>query len=398
MSVDRPRQRHLAGGTTPERGPRDRLEQLLGPVGRDAIGVWLLSRVSMWILAVAAGWLFVTDGNDVIPWLERWQRWDFVHFSGIATHGYGGEPTGVPNVAFFPGLPALLWLGSQLGLAHVTTGLLVSLAAGAVAAVALGRLGALEGGAAAGRLTVVAWVCSPAAVFLAAPYTEALFLACAFPAWLAARRGNWLAAGALTALACTVRVSGIFLAAALCVQWLVTRFETSDRRRWSWSGFGWLFLPALPLAGWMLYLRNLTGDWLAWLRAQEQEWNREFTWPWDAWSNTWQAAFGGTQSPGFAWMFGAELVALVVGLALTAALLWWRRWGEATWVGLQVTAFATSYWFFSVPRATLLWWPLWVGIGVLAARRRWVLWTYVLISAPLMGVWAVTYLTGRWAG
>lgn len=97
-------------------------------------------------------------------------------------------------------------------------------------------------------------------------------------------------------------------------------------------------------------------------------------------------------------MFGAELVATVVGLALTVALLRWRRWGEATWVGLQVVAFATSYWLFSVPRATLLWWPLWIVIAVLAARRRWILWAYLVISLPLMAVWATTFLTGRWAG
>ncbi|WP_240759215.1 hypothetical protein [Phytoactinopolyspora endophytica] len=387
----------------------DRLQRRLGPTGRDALGIWLLSRVSMWVLAVAAGWLFVAEGQDVLPWAERWVRWDFVHFRGIAESGYGGRPTEVPNEAFFPGLPGLLWLGSQLGLSHVVTGLLVSLVAGAVAAVALGRLGELEGGPAAGRLTVLAWVCAPPAVFLAAPYTEALFLACAFPAWLAARRGNWLAAGVLTSLACTVRVSGVFLAAAVGVHWLATRIEAwrttaPDRtgddgpRGWSWSGFGWLFLPLIPLAAWMAYLKHLTGDWLAWLDAQAEEWNREFHWPWEAWANTWNVVFGGAYSPEVAWMFGAELVALTVGVALTAGLLWWRRWGEATWVGLQVIAFGTSFWFFSVPRASLLWWPLWVALGVLAARRRWVLWAYLVISAPLMGVWAVAFLTGRWAG
>jgi hypothetical protein len=67
-------------------------------------------------------------------------------------------------------------------------------------------------------------------------------------------------------------------------------------------------------------------------------------------------------------------------------------------VGLQVGAFVTSTWFFSVPRATLLWWPLWVGLAVLTLRRRWVLWLYVSLSGPLMVVWAAAFLTGRWGG
>ncbi len=369
------------------------------PVDRDALGVWLAGRVSLWVIAGATGWMFVATGQDVVPALDRWQQWDFWHYAGIAIHGYGGEPTGVPNEAFFPGFPGLLWLGAELGLRHVTAGLIVSLLAGAVAAVALGRIGELEGGQRIGRLTVLVWVVSPTAVFLAAPYTESLFLAFAFPAWLAARRQHWVAAGVLTALSCTVRISGVFLAAAVAVQWLTTRREAVERtgRPW-WSGLGWLFLPALPLLAWSVYLESRTGDWLAWLHAQADGWDRHFSWPWTAFDTTWQAAFGGTQSPGFAWMFRAELVAMLVGVVLTVLLVRWRRWGEATWVGLQVIAFGTSTWFFSVPRASLLWWPLWVTIAMLAARRRWVLWGYLAVSVPLMSVWAAAYLTGRWAG
>ncbi|MGH8826120.1 MAG: mannosyltransferase family protein [Jiangellaceae bacterium] len=414
----------------------------LRPVDHDALKIWLASRVSIWVIAGSVGYMFATAGEGIVPLLDRWQQWDFDHYWGIAlAGGYEGSPTGVPNEAFFPAFPASLWLGAELGVRHVVTGLVVSLVAGAVAAVALGRLGDLEGGRMVGRYAVLVWVLAPSAVFLAAPYTEALFLAFAFPAWLAARRGHWLAAGVLTALSCTVRVSGVFLVAALVVQWLATRrvsagdtddLETSrvgtssplsrdryeegdhettlagaaaqmshDRHangRWSWSGFGWLFLPAIPLLAWSVYLKSETGDWLAWMTAQAEGWDRHFTLPWDSFANTWSAAFGGTQSPEFAWMFRAEIVAMIVGAALTIALMVWKRWGEATWIGLQVVAFGTSTWYFSVPRATLLWWPLWIGIAALAVRRRWVLWAYLSVSVPLMVVWATAFLTGRWAG
>ncbi|HEX6197915.1 MAG TPA: hypothetical protein VFZ37_18530 [Jiangellaceae bacterium] len=357
---------------------------------RDALLIWLASRASVFVIAWAIGWLVASDQDRA--WLDRWVQWDFIHFQGIAEFGYGGEPTGVPNEAFFPGLPGLLWLGNAAGLPYPLAGLFVSLVAGAVAAVALARLGDLDGGPGTGRLAVLVWVTAPPAIFLAAPYTEALFLALALPAWLAVRRGDWAAAGALAAAACTIRVSGVFLAAALIVAWL------TSRRRSGWGDVGWLALPAVPLLGWTVYLWRVTGDWLAWLHAQETEWHREFTPPWDSLANTWDAAFGGIYGRDFAWMFAAEIVALLLGLALTAGLLWWRRWGEATWVGLQVVAFATSYWFFSVPRATLLWWPLWIGLAILAARHRIVLWCYLAVSVPLMCMWAAAFLTGRWAG
>ncbi len=44
-------------------------------------------------------------------------------------------------------------------------------------------------------------------------------------------------------------------------------------------------------------------------------------------------------------------------------------WGEASWVGVQVLAFSLSYWFFSVNRATLLWFPLWIMLGRWVERR-----------------------------
>ena len=60
---------------------------------------------------------------------------------------------------------------------------------------------------------------------------------------------------------------------------------------------------------------------------------------------------------------------LAVGLAVTIWCLVKRRWPEATWVGLQVVAFTTSYWFMSVNRALLLWFPLWEEVGRLGHSK-----------------------------
>jgi hypothetical protein len=370
---------------------RRRTERRLGAGDLEVLALWVVTRVGLWVVAGAAGWLFPSEGDRVPPLLDRWQQWDFHHYWGIALYGYGGQPTGVPNEAFFPGFPSLLWLGGELGVRHVVTGLAVSFVAGAFAVLALARLADLDGGPGTGRLAVLVWLLAPSAVFLAAPYTEALFLGFAVPAWLAARRDRWAAAGLLAALACTVRVSGVFLVAALAVHWLA-----ASRRRP--GDLAWLALAGVPLLAWTAFVRALTGSWTGWLDAQAEGWSRSFTWPWDSFATTWSAAFGGQQSPNFAWMFRAELVAVLVGVVVTVLLLRARRWGEATWVGSQVVAFTTSNWFFSVPRATLLWWPLWIGIAVLAARRRWLLWAYLAVSGPLTVVWSVTYFTGRWSG
>ena len=376
----------------------------LSGLDRDVLGLWLVTRCAIALIAWSGPHLFA--GDDGAPGvLARWEVWDFAHFNQIAVHGYFA-PWRAPVEAFFPGLPLLMRGGLTIGIPTVVTGLIVSFVGGAVAVVALARLAELEYGRAAASKTAVVWLAAPVAFFLAAPYTEAPFLALAIPAWLAARRDRWAWACGLTAGACLFRVSAIFLLAALGIQFLVSR---------DWRA-GWrpvvvrlpLFcIPLVPLFAYMAYLYANTGDWLRWYHAQAEGWYRQFTPPWVAFEHTWQAAngvlgFGAGTSQGtideYAWMFGAEIVAVAAGLVTTVVLLAHRRWGEAVWVGLQVVSLSTSYWFFSVPRTSLLWWPMWLLLGAWAARRVWVLRAYLALSLPLLGIWASAFLTYRWAG
>ena len=358
--------------------------------------MWVATRIAVLATVGAAGWL-VGDGQRPGDLLGRLLQWDAVHYAAIAAYGYDGDPASIdptPLEAFFPGFPLVLRAVASTGLPYAAAGPLVSLVAGAVAVVALYRIAVAEAGPAGrGLRAVLILLLSPTAVFLAAGYTEALFLALALPAWLAARRGSWAAAGLLATGACAVRVTGLFLAAALLVQWATTR----EHRRL--GALPWLALPALPALAYSVYLEARTGDWLAWQHAQESHWGRVLTTPWEAFATTWRAGFlDAGQPPGFAWYFRLEVVAVLVGVALTGWLLIRRRWAESTYVGLQVAALATSAFYLSVPRATLLWWPLWTGLAVWSLRHRWVWWAYLAVSAPLMVLIAATYATGRWAG
>jgi hypothetical protein len=376
-------------------------ELLSGLTVRETLGWLLVSRVAIFVVALSAPLLFNPGSSYPNVW-RAWSQWDVRHFQAIAEFGYNhGEPSGAPLAAFFPGLPILMRVGSWFGLGTVGSGVLVSLIASGVAGIYLARLArhefptvGMEKPGGFGPRAALLWYAAPVGVFLAAPYTEALFCALAFPAWLAARQGRWARAAILVSLAATVRVSGMFLAFALVVEFL-----TSRRR--AWRSAAWLLLPAVPVLGFMAYLKSIHGTWFAWQQAQEKGWEREFTWPWTALVHTVHAA-----SPGYfsadrtdwTWMFRAELVALLAGLALLAWLLWRRSWGEAAWVGSTIAAFATSYWFYSLTRATLLWWPLWIGLAVLAERRPWLGRLYLAVAIPLAGLWAAAFFTGRWAG
>ncbi|MFE6778232.1 mannosyltransferase family protein [Streptomyces sp. NPDC057702] len=372
------------------------------PADREVLSLYLLTRVAVWVSAYCARWVFPADSraHTATSALAPFQQWDWGHFLHVARDGYFPADAGVPSgegdnrEAFFPGFPLALRAVHVLVPSWAASGLLISFVAGAVAVVALARIARAElPRAAAGRRAVLFLLLSPCAIFLAVGYSEALFLALALPAWLAARRDRWALAAVLTALATSVRISGLFLAAALLV-----RFVSSARARGVWRPLPWLALPALPAALYTTYLHEHTGDWMAWKHAQERGWYRDFHTPWEAWSNTWHAAFASAHPTGYAFMFQAELVAMVVGLLLLGFLLLRRRWPEATYMALTLWALGTSHWYMSIPRATLLWWPLWIGLAAWSLRRPRLTTAYACVVGPLATVFTLAFLTGRWTG
>jgi hypothetical protein len=355
---------------------------------------WFATRVGVAVAALAGLWM-VQARRDVPGFLQSWDQWDARLLHEVAQYGYDGYRTHTADThleAFFPGQPALLRAVHAIVPSWAAAGLLISLIAGAFACAALARLGTLEGDDDVGGRAVLFLVLSPYAVFLAAGYSEALFLAFALPSWVAARRGRWVSAGAYAGVAAAVRVTGVFLGAALIVHWLV---EARGRRRP--QDLLVLLTPWLVTAGYTVYLHGVTGDWLAWSHAERDGWGRRFTAPWTALHTTWHAAFE-VQPSDYAWSFRAEILAVLVGAALTVLLLWWRRWGEAVYVGAQVGALATSAYYLSVARATLLWWPLWIVLARLAGRWRGLGIAYLSVAPALMVVGVLAFTQGHWVG
>ena len=361
-----------------------------------ALVTWTATRVAVAVLALAAGWMVLDATTGGVPsWLGSWDHWDVQLYEKVARFGYQGFPKRYPDehiVAFFPGLPLALRAVHVVVRNWVAAGLLISLVAGGFAAVALARLGALEAGRGVGQRAVLYLTLSPYAVFLAAGYSEALFLGFALWSWLFARQRRWLAAGVLGGAAALVRVTGVFLGAALLTQWLLDR---SGRRLRDLLP---LALPFVATGGYVVYLHHLTGDWLAWPHAQADGWQRRLTTPWHAFSTTWDSATGSGLGSAYTWSFRAEIVAVLIGVLLSLALIMLRRWAELVYVGGQVVVLATSSFYLSVARATLLWWPLWLLLARFTADRRWAHAAYLSVAPALMAAAVVAFVQGHWVG
>jgi hypothetical protein len=199
-----------------------------------AAAIWLASRAGIVLLTYFAVLLnnpLTRTGVPASPlayssavarpstMVESWMRWDAGWFTDIASKGY----VDVPMTAFFPLYPMLIRavsgilvvlhapLPGSLGPLSVSA-LSVSALASLVAFVAIGVLALRETGS-----ERVAWralaitAAFPFAFFLAAPYSEATFVAFAALTLLFARRGRWVAAGLAAFLAGLTRNTGVIL-------------------------------------------------------------------------------------------------------------------------------------------------------------------------------------------
>lgn len=355
---------------------------------RRVVFVWLATRGLVFAAAWIGGLALVGEQGGLSGYLELWNRWETPYYLSIAQSGYFPEGQFANNAAYFPGLALIFKAGLLVGLSAPATGMLVSLFAGLVASLALARLTHSVGGG--GVWGVVAWTVAPVAVFIAAPWAEALFAAFAFWSWLKARQGAWLWAGALAGAAALVRVNGLFLGAALVVLFVVSGSRRNAR------GLA-LLAPFVVTAAYFAYLWQRSGDWKAWFTAQSVGWDRNFHDPISALVNTYQLIFefnDGVGAPHSRFMIEIAAVFVLAGLGFVMLVKRW--WGEAAFVLLTVGSLATSTYYYSVPRTAVVLFPVWMLIGLWLSRRRWLAIAYVGVGVPILFLVTMRFAQGQW--
>ncbi|MBN2386301.1 MAG: glycosyltransferase family 39 protein [Anaerolineales bacterium] len=149
------------------------------------------------------------------PWLEPWQRWDTPQYQAIAERGY----TAFDTALFTPPLyPLLMHLAAAVltGGNTLAAGLLVSGLAFLGCLIAAYNLARFEfQNDPAALRSVLYLACFPTAFFLAAAYSESLFLLLAILCLHALRRQKWALAGLWGGLAALTRITGLFLVVPL---------------------------------------------------------------------------------------------------------------------------------------------------------------------------------------
>ena len=364
-----------------------------GLAWRDSAWLVLATRIGFLLVAFAGAWLLASSTGPLrTGFFDLWTRWDARHFLQVAQFGYTDPHTDPHATAFFPLYPLTISAVALTGLSPVVSGMIVSAAATVVACSFLYRLAEEDVGRGAGRRAVLYLLLFPTAVFLIAPYSEALFLAGAVPAFYYARRGRWPMVGLPAAVAVGSRAAGIFLLLGLAAEFLRGKdFAGRTVRR---AGLAFL-IGVAPLVAYLAFLAAVKGDAFYFLVDQRAGWHRDFVGPLQSFLNTWDLTSSANSPTNWILTWRLEIVAAVIGIGLVAWAVSKREWGYALFMGSMMAALLTSTWYFSIPRMLLSMFPAVLLLASFARppRRHEAL---LLVLAPVATLGVVVYTQGAW--
>lgn len=324
-----------------------------------------------------------------------WLHWDVGWYGRISQEGYPQREVDNYNrgdesaAAFFPGYPAAVRVLTPVVGEVVLAEILVTLLAGAIGIVLFALWCRRHDGD-----RVVPWALGgmllyPYAYYLvAAPYSDALFLAAAIGSFALAERDQPVLAGLVGVLATATRPVGIGVVLGLLV--LVARRAEGPRRRDLWVA-----LSALGMAGFMAFLWARFGSPFAFASAQRGWQSSEGVWRGVVKVDFFDHLLHDPR-PLIGLRLGVQGILGVLFLAAVPAV--WRRYGPAygiytlVVVGLPVVGSAA---FESTGRHLLAAFPVFALLGSwLAAQERGRAVGVLVASALSLSVVASFYARG----
>jgi len=357
------------------------------------VGTVLLTKIL--ILSFAAqSYQIITDQpmSRFYDYFANWKRWDATHYLNIAQNGYTAYGEDRFLIVFFPFYPALIALFQLVFRDYLISAFIVT----GISSLALGlifrELVRLDYSEKIAQFAVLFLFIFPTSYFLHIPYTESLFLTLCVGCFLAARKRSWILVGILGGLACLTRINGLILVPALVFEmWEEYRETKSFNKKW-------LIMLLIPI-GFGIYLwinYYVAGNPTMFMVHQREHWYRYFRPPWEGVWQTFKKIYN--DKPSAAQMTGVQEL-LFVGIGLFATIVGWRHlrnsyrvWMVANWLLFVSTSFVLS-----VPRYTLVMFPIFILMSLAAVRNWWVNVLFTVWSILFLAVFTIQFARGWWA-
>ncbi len=376
---------------------------------KNVLPIYISIHLAFFVITCLAALFIIPDFSwKALPidtlW-QSWYRWDSVHFSYLATHGY----TDWWRTAFFPLFPLLERYLAVVAGDPFIAGLIISNVAGLGMLVVLYRLVEEDFDSERAYRTALYLSVFPTAFFFAAAYTESLFLLFALLGFYYMRQGNWWLAGACGFFATLTRSTGLLLLVPFCYEYL--RQHQFKLRALRFDVFGGALIVAGP-GLFMLYCYHRFHSFFPFSKAEHFMWSRDPQSPWFLIKNV---IAGIAQSNGFLSfhalrnIIDASQILLILALIILSVVGPWRfprnRWvyaiyGIVLFVVLQINPVKVNpirgpFPLQSFPRYMLEVFPAFIVLAALCKYRT-VHLSYVMVSGVVLFVLLSLFLTGHW--
>lgn len=366
-----------------------------------ALGTVITLRVALGIVGALASTFIPENDISLVRHpspnllLDMWARWDGIRYLTIAQFGYFAHDD---NLAFFPLLPALIrGVAPLVNDDQVLAGLIITTLSFVAALFYLYKLIELDFGKELAERTVLYISIAPMAFFFLSIYTEPIFLLLSVGAIYHARRSQWAPAVIMGALSVLTRPVGILLIVPLGYEALRQWRAKQPGAVWGMVGLG--ALPA-ALLGWMFYLHQLTGDWLAFVHAQAgSTWHRSSDTPWNTMLDAFRRIEETLPTSYNRGQYGVDLASTLILLAAAVIAFGYLPRLYSFYLGASVVFLLTSrsdqQVLFSMPRFALVLFPLFILLAM-AGRNTQIHRFIVITSLALLGFYTALFVQWYW--
>ena len=376
---------------------------------KNVLPIYISIHLAFFVITCLAVLFVIPDFSwKVLPintlW-QSWYRWDSVHYSYLAIHGY----TDWWRTVFFPLFPLLeRYVALVVGDPFIA-GLVISNVAGLGMLIVLYRLVEEDFDSERAYRTALYLSVFPTAFFFAAAYTESLFLLLALLSLYYMRQGSWWLAGVFGFFATLTRSTGLLLLLPCCYEYL--RQHQFKLKTIHFDVFGGTLIGA-ALGLFMLYCYHRFHSFFPFTRAEHFMWSRDPQSPWFIIKNV---IAGIAQSNGLLSfhalrnIIDASQILLILVLIILAVVGPWRfprrLWVYAIYAIVLFVVLQTSpvrvnpirgpFPLQSFPRYMLEIFPAFIVLAGLGKYRTIHL-SYVMVSGVVLFVLLSLFLTGHW--
>ncbi|MBI2600726.1 hypothetical protein HYW42_02125 [Candidatus Daviesbacteria bacterium] len=314
--------------------------------------------------------------------LNLWLRWDAPHYLDLARNWY--QPTGEQSlwIVFYPLYPLFIKFTNILLGNFELSSLLVSTLFSVFASILLFELSLLDFNKSTSLKAVWFMNIFPTSYFLQAPYTESLFLTLSITSIYLIRKDNYLYAGATGLLASLTRINGLLLIPSLFIEAKTILGKITA-----------VFLTTLGFIFYLMINYFIFGDLFYFTKPLSYNWFKHLDWPWVGVYNLLNT-FSFVSQANF-YIYLSEIISILIVTIFTIASFLYLRKSYSVYMLINLFLFTSTNFILSVPRYSLILFPIFILLGLIKKRLFFVL--ISITSLTLLVYLTFLYVSGRWA-